>query len=522
MAQLPRAMRVLLALGSSALCCSAAAAAPPPPGWPAWSWASPRSMLFFHSGNKTGFYSAASSAQISKYAAVTIEKFEGSEMASPRPAQWAFDEDMMIEELRRVDKQNPRAMLIFYMNGWKAKKQMTRMYEQWAAHPEWELFHDVRGADNKTGSCATKSGCAYDVSLPEVQEWWIQTCFNATRRIRPTGVSVGCYADASNTYPVDPQGEKTPNDAALLWPELSQTNAATRAKAAAWTAGLRAMTTAAQERLGDSGFIVGKTAIQPGVRALQIEGFSASNKSINSMQAAVRLGKLVEGHIGLGGSSGGPGHPGCGPLETNASMMEDHLAAFLIAAGPYCYFGCGQWDSQVAKGMTAAGGGLKLIDNAWVDNKLGAPLADGAMDSGGVWRRRFASGTAVSFDPVSNDGTIAWAGQPAPAPAPAPAPPAPPSPAGKKRLNVIHLNTDDQANLLGDMKGMPFFNEHVAAFGTRLENYYTNTPICCPSRTTTLSGRYFHNQREPSPTRGGCMHTTIKELDANGLPSWNK
>ena len=63
------------------------------------------------------------------------------------------------------------------------------------------------------------------------------------------------------------------------------------------------------------------------------------------------------------------------------------------------------------------------------------------------------------------------------------------------------------------------------AAGTRcttLRRHYVTTPICCPSRTTTLSGRYFHNQREPSPTRGGCMHTTIKELDANGLPSWNK
>ena len=68
---------------------------------------------------------------------------------------------------------------------------------------------------------------------------------------------------------------------------------------------------------------------------------------------------------------------------------------------------------------------------------------------------------------------------------------------------------------------MPFFNEKVAAFGTRLENYYTNTPICCPSRTTTLSGRFFHNQRMPNPQQGGCMHTTIKELDAHGLPSWN-
>jgi hypothetical protein len=71
------------------------------------------------------------------------------------------------------------------------------------------------------------------------------------------------------------------------------------------------------------------------------------------------------------------------------------------------------------------------------------------------------------------------------------------------------------------MRGMPFFMENVAKHGVMLHNYYTNTPICCPSRATTLSGRYFHNQRMPNPIQGGCMHADIKGTDAYGLPSWN-
>ena len=33
---------------------------------------------------------------------------------------------------------------------------------------------------------------------------------------------------------------------------------------------------------------------------------------------------------------------------------------------------------------------------------------------------------------------------------------------------------------------------------------YVNTPICCPSRTETLSGRMYHNVL--SPDLSGCMH----------------
>jgi arylsulfatase A-like enzyme len=467
-----------------------------PPGWPAYHWDTARSMLFFHSGNESGFYSAASASKISGYAAVTIEKFEGSDEEHKLP-RWRYDEDMMIEELRRQDARRPgEQFLIFYMNGWKDRKQMTRMHEQYLAHPHWQLFYNVTDPATKAvGSCGSKkSGCAFDVSLPEVQEWWIETCYNATRRIRASGTGVGCYADASNTYPRDPQSEKDPNDAMLLWPELANQSADTRAKAEAWTAGLRAMTTRAQEVVGRSSFIVGKTAIQPGVGALQIEGFAANNDSINAMQMGVRLGKLVEGHIGMGGSSGGVAHPGCGVPTTTAAaqMMEDHLATFLIAAGPYCYLGCGEWNS-------IKGDGMGFIDNAWVDYKLGAPLEDGALDSTGVWRRKFSSGTTVSFDPTTNHGEVVWAGHhpspPAPPAPPAPGPPAPPGPSPAGKPIIIQIVADDLGRWDVGWRNPSMLTptlDKLVADGVELKEYYT-FKVCGPSRSSILTGRYPFN-----------------------------
>jgi hypothetical protein len=404
-----------------------------------WSWDTMRSMLFYHSGNESGLYSGEAIAKVSSYSVVTMEKFNGEKWTGAgRPPSLKYDEDLMTQELRRVDAAHPSnesTVLIFYMNAWKAKElsgKSSRMYEQFMAHPEWQLFHDVGG-----GTCGDKkTGCAWDVSLPEVRHWWIETCVNATRAVRPSGHNVGCYADASNTYPVDPEHEKTPNDAALLWPTLAHTNAATLAKAEAWTQGLLNMTTEAQRALGPGGWIMGKTANQPGVRALQIEGFAASNSSITAMREGVRRGKLVEGHIGMGGSSGGQAHPGClvradapGGQAAQAQMMEDHLATFLIAAGPNCYIGCGQWKFEGASDLGEYGSGLEFIDNAWVDRQLGPPQSDGMYDAATkTWHRRFRSGTNVSFDVGSNTGHIEWAAGPAPPPPPGPSPPPSPSP----------------------------------------------------------------------------------------------
>jgi pyruvate/2-oxoglutarate dehydrogenase complex dihydrolipoamide acyltransferase (E2) component len=109
--------------------------------------------------------------------------------------------------------------------------------------------------------------------------------------------------------------------------------------------------------------------------------------------------------------------------------MEDHLATFLIAAGPNCYIGCGQWKFEGASDLGEYGSGLEFIDNAWVDRQLGPPQSDGMYDAATkTWHRRFRSGTNVSFDVGSNTGHIEWAAGPAPPPPPGPSPPPSPSP----------------------------------------------------------------------------------------------
>lgn len=66
---------------------------------------------------------------------------------------------------------------------------------------------------------------------------------------------------------------------------------------------------------------------------------------------------------------------------------------------------------------------------------------------------------------------------------------------GRSRVpgNPLHRRTDDQDVLLGGFSGMPVSNDFFARGGMTFQHGYVDTPICCPSRTSTLSGRYGHN-----------------------------
>ena len=52
--------------------------------------------------------------------------------------------------------------------------------------------------------------------------------------------------------------------------------------------------------------------------------------------------------------------------------------------------------------------------------------------------------------------------------------------------------TDDQ-RLDGTMAVMPQTLQWFEAGGTRFNNAFANTPLCCPSRASLFSGRYAHN-----------------------------
>lgn len=52
----------------------------------------------------------------------------------------------------------------------------------------------------------------------------------------------------------------------------------------------------------------------------------------------------------------------------------------------------------------------------------------------------------------------------------------------------------------------------LAEKGMRASNWFIHTPVCCPSRAELLSGRYFHNVRNPTPS-GGCMHINTDKVN---------
>ena len=70
--------------------------------------------------------------------------------------------------------------------------------------------------------------------------------------------------------------------------------------------------------------------------------------------------------------------------------------------------------------------------------------------------------------------------------------------------NIVYIMTDDQDLELGGLTPMPKVRKLLGAEGATGEAFYIATPICCPSRTETLSGRLYHNVL--SDSLGGCMH----------------
>jgi N-acetylglucosamine-6-sulfatase len=75
--------------------------------------------------------------------------------------------------------------------------------------------------------------------------------------------------------------------------------------------------------------------------------------------------------------------------------------------------------------------------------------------------------------------------------------------AKEKRPNLILLLTDDQDVALGGMDEMPQLKRLLMEHGTTFENAFVHTPICCPSRSSILTGKYLHNIRVVNNSMSG-------------------
>src|SRR5204863_1001322 len=75
--------------------------------------------------------------------------------------------------------------------------------------------------------------------------------------------------------------------------------------------------------------------------------------------------------------------------------------------------------------------------------------------------------------------------------------------AAQSRPNVVVIETDDQTQ--ESMKVMSTVNSRIAAKGVTFANSFVNFSLCCPSRSTFLTGQYAHNHGVLSnaPPNGG-------------------
>ncbi|GAB3011375.1 sulfatase [Streptomyces pseudoechinosporeus] len=86
----------------------------------------------------------------------------------------------------------------------------------------------------------------------------------------------------------------------------------------------------------------------------------------------------------------------------------------------------------------------------------------------------------------------------------------------KRKPNVVMIMTDDQ--WLESMRVMDRTREVFGDGGVTFERYYPSMPLCCPSRSTFLSGQFAHNNgvRHNSSPLGGYANLN----DKNTLPVW--
>ena len=96
--------------------------------------------------------------------------------------------------------------------------------------------------------------------------------------------------------------------------------------------------------------------------------------------------------------------------------------------------------------------------------------------------------------------------------------PLPPMPA---RYSIAFVLTDDQDLTLASLKYMPKTRRLLSAEGGEgitFSSMFATTPVCCPSRSSYMSGMYQHNTRcLANSVKTGCDGPAARVWEPNSL-----
>lgn len=73
--------------------------------------------------------------------------------------------------------------------------------------------------------------------------------------------------------------------------------------------------------------------------------------------------------------------------------------------------------------------------------------------------------------------------------------------ATEQQPNIIFIMADDLDVTLGSPEVMYKTNRLLRQEGVTFKNAFTSSPLCCPSRSSILTGRYTHNHHVHSNNR---------------------